>query len=105
LFDSVKETEVLSYRVKSQCKGVLEENPCKSSKSDQTTRDQSYYEGNIKSKEPTMMIQFARISHLFYKLKKVKQLWHEMLMEDVRLKFVEATNAMVMMDIILGYQK
>jgi hypothetical protein len=52
----------MSYRVKSQCKGVLEENPYKLSKSDQITQDQSYYEGNRKSKEPTMMIQFARIS-------------------------------------------
>jgi hypothetical protein len=49
--------------VKSQCKGVLEENPHKSSKSDQITQDKSYYEGNLKSKEPTMMIQFARINY------------------------------------------
>jgi hypothetical protein len=37
--------------------------PFKSSKSYQITQDQSYYEGNLKSKEPTMIIQFARITY------------------------------------------
>jgi hypothetical protein len=42
---------------------VLEGKPCKSSKIDQITQDQSYYEGNLTSKEPNMMIQFARITN------------------------------------------
>ena len=40
----------------------FKENPHNSSKSDQITQDQSYYEGKLKPKEPNMMIQFARIN-------------------------------------------
>jgi uncharacterized membrane protein len=36
--------------------------PYKSYRSEQITQDQSYYEGNLKSKEPTMMTQFARMN-------------------------------------------
>jgi hypothetical protein len=37
-------------------------NHCKSPKSDQITQDKSYYEGILKSKDPTVMIQFAHIN-------------------------------------------
>jgi hypothetical protein len=35
--------------------------------SDQITQDQSKYQGNLKLKDPNMMIQFARITYSFLK--------------------------------------
>jgi hypothetical protein len=43
----------------------FEEKPRKSSKSDQITQDQSKYAGDLKSKDPNMMIRFhVSVLHL-----------------------------------------
>jgi hypothetical protein len=40
--------------------------------------------------------------HLFLKCKLVKQVWRELLLEDIRMQCVGAPNAMSMMEMILG---
>jgi hypothetical protein len=41
------------------------EKKCNSSKIDQITQDQSKNQGNLKQKDPNMIIRFARITWLY----------------------------------------